>query len=375
MKQTEDNINTLTIKQITHTIFLSDLHFGIRSSSEEWQNNIRQYFYNWFIPYVKKLIENNPDNSYALFVLGDVFDDRKSIDINVNELVIDVFEDLASTLPVYIINGNHDLSKKTNKGNSSLRSLSNIPNLTVIKEPTLINIQQGRKYINTFIAVPYLGEYAEENATLRTYSSKANYALMHTDISKMKYDNGMQIVGAVDAELFKGKILSGHIHKRQESKNVIYIGCPYQLKRSDIDNQKGVYQLNLLNNEITFEPNIYSPIFHKIKVEDFMKLNSKERDEFLSNNYNDIVIDEINLRKYKVSDLYDIANLSNAKRVQIIVNKQKNSDTIDIDEDYKEKSIEDLINESIYNLDVDDTVKDRLLKKSMMYLSNTQNEE
>lgn len=374
MKQTKD-INTIILKQITHLLFLSDLHFGVRSSSEEWQNNIKDYFYNWFIPYIKKLIANNQDNSYALFVLGDVFDDRKSIDINVNELVIDVFEDLASILPVYIINGNHDLSKKTNKGNSSLRSLSNIPNLTVIKEPTFVNIQQGRKYINSIIAIPYLGEYAEENATLRIYSSKANYALMHTDISKMKYDNGMQIVGAVDAELFKGKILSGHIHKRQENKNVIYIGCPYQLKRSDMDNQKGVYQVNLITNDITFEPNTYSPIFHKIKVEDFMKLNNKERDKFLSNNYNDIIIDEVNLRKYKVSDLYDIANLSNAKRVQIIVNKQKTNDTIDIDEDYKEKSIEDLINESIYNLEVDETVKDRLLKKSMMYLSNAQNEE
>lgn len=372
MKQTN---NTLIIKQITHILFLSDLHFGIRSSSEEWQTNIKQYFYEWFIPYIKSLIETNTENSYALFVLGDVFDDRKSIDINVNELVIDVFEDLASIIPVYIINGNHDLSKKTNKGNSSLRSLSNISNLTVIKEPTLINIQQGRKYINSFIAIPYLGNYAEENATLRTYSSKANYALMHTDISKMKYDNGMQIVGAVDAELFKGKILSGHIHKRQENKNVIYIGCPYQLKRSDMDNQKGVYQVNLITNEITFESNTYSPIFHKIKVEDFMKLNATERDVFLTNNYNDIVIDEINLRNYKVSDLYDIANISNAKRVQIIVNKQKTNDVLDPDVEYKEKTLEDLINDSICNLDVNDDIKQRLLKKSMMYLSNAQNEE
>ena len=197
---------------------------------------------------------------------------------------------------------------------------------------------------------------------------------MHTDISKMKYDNGMPIVGAVDAELFKGKILSGHIHKRQENKNVLYIGSPYQLKRSDIDNIKGIYQLDVLSNELSFIENNYSPIFHKIHVKDFIEMNITERNEFLDNNYCYITIEESELRKYKKTDLYDIINMSNAKNVTILVNKQNNSD-IDESIDYSEKTIEDLINESIYALEVDDEVKDRLLKKSMQYLTNAQNSD
>lgn len=371
LENSQTNIPNITIKE-NIALFISDLHFGVRSSSDEWRENIKSYFYNYFIPEVKKLQIANPDNRYVLFVLGDVYDDRKAININDNELSIDIFEEISEILPVYIINGNHDLAKKTNKGNSSLRSLSNIPNLTVIRKPTLITVKPAKKILNKFIAIPYLGSYVEENTTLRNFSGKAKYAFMHTDISKMKYDNGMQIVGAVDAELFKGTILSGHIHKRQESKNVIYVGCPYQLRRSDIENQKGIYQLNIETTELSFIPNNYSPIFHKIKVEDLLQMNIEERNKFLCNNYNDIIVEEKDLRKYKPNDIYDIGNLANAKRMQIAVNKTKKTE-IDENTEYSEMSIEDLINDSINNLEVDDDVKERLLMKSQIYFSNAQN--
>lgn len=349
--------NTIQIKG-NKALFLADIHLGTRSSSEEWQENIKSYFYQWFIPYVKSLIEK--DNSYFLCILGDVYDDRKSIDINVNELAIDIFESLGELLPVYVINGNHDLSKKTNKGNTSLRSLSHIPGITVIKEPTLLKVKQGTKVLSNIIAIPYLGSHEEENKTLLEYSGKSDYALMHTDISQMKFDNGMTIIGAVDSTIYKGKILSGHIHKRQELSNVIYVGSPYQLRRSDIDNTKGVYTLDFTNNEFTFKENNFSPIFHKIRVEEFLKMSVKERDEFLNNNYNDIIIDEIDLRKYKSGNIYDIANLSNAKRVQIIVNKSHHDLDVDDTKDYKELSLEQLINDSIDQLDIDDDTKQRL---------------
>ena len=354
-------------------IFLADIHFGVRSSSEEWQDNIKDYFHNWFIPYIKNIL--NEDNNYCLFVLGDVFDDRKAIDINVNDLAINIFEILGNLLPVYIINGNHDLSKKTNKGNTSLRTFTNIPGITVIQEPTLLKIKQSNKILSTVIAIPYLGDHVEENKVLMEYSGKTDYAFMHTDISQMKFDNGMTIVGAVDSTIYKGKILSGHIHKRQENNNVIYVGSPYQLRRSDIGNIKGIYRLDFKTNEMLFDVNNYSPIFHKIPVDKFLKMNVTERNDFLNNNYNDILIEESELRKYKMTNIYDIANLSNAKRVQIIVNKSKHNLDIDDEKDYKELSIEELINESIMQLDIDDNAKDRLKNISHEYIKTAENLE
>ena len=369
MKNVKKNIQIKASKGL----FLADIHLGVRSSSEEWQDNIKSYFYDWFIPYVESLLKDSP-NDYFLAVLGDVYDDRKSIDINVNELAIDIFETLGQLLPVYIINGNHDLSKKTNKGNTSLRSLSNIPGVTVIKEPTLITIKPSTKVLSKVIAIPYLGAHEEENKVLLDYSGKADYAWMHTDISQMKFDNGMTIVGAVDAKIFKGEILSGHIHKRQELENVVYIGCPYQLRRSDIGNTKGVYSIDFKTKDMFFTENNFSPIFHKIRVEDFLNLSVKDRDIFLNNNYNDIIIDEADLRKYKTGNIYDMASLSNAKRVQIVVNKAHHELEVLPDGNYVELSLEQLINDSIWQLDVDDETKERLKNISRERLKQAEQE-
>ena len=89
-------------------VFISDIHLGIRSASEEWQINIHDYFYNWFIPYLETEIRRL-ENNVCLIVLGDVFDDRKNLNLAVNDMAIEIFTALGKLLPVYVLNGNHDL--------------------------------------------------------------------------------------------------------------------------------------------------------------------------------------------------------------------------------------------------------------------------
>ena len=371
--KTKNDFETIKINS-ENVILISDIHFGVSSSSEEWQENINDYFQNWFIPYVKDELKKTPDA--VICCLGDVYHDRKSIDIDVNNLCIDIFEQLAQIIPVYIINGNHDLSKKTNKGNSSLRSLGNIDNVTVIKEPTMLQFVEGRKNIAKVAAIPYLGDCNDENKELMKFDKRADYAFMHTDISKMKFDNGMTIVGAVDAEKFAGKVISGHIHKRQETDKVVYVGSPYQMSRGDIDNQKGIYKLVLSTGEMIFTPNNYSPIFQKIDITKFLNFTDKERMDALKNNYTDIVIDEVNIDKYKMGDVYEILNSCQAKRAQIQVIKSKTNIQVDENsEEHTELSMEELINSVIDQLvDVDDEFKGKLKVMSAEYLKNAQSE-
>ena len=371
--KTRNDFETIKINS-GNVILISDIHFGVSSSSEEWQENINDYFQNWFIPYVKNELKKTPDA--VICCLGDVYHDRKSIDIDVNNLCIDIFEQLAQIIPVYIINGNHDLSKKTNKGNSSLRSLGNIDNVTVIKEPTMLQFVEGRKNIAKVAAIPYLGDCNDENKELVKFDKRADYAFMHTDISKMKFDNGMTIVGAVDAEKFAGKVISGHIHKRQETDKVVYVGSPYQMSRGDIDNQKGIYKLVLSTGEMIFTPNDYSPIFQKIDITKFLNFTDKERTDALKNNYTDIVIDEVNIDKYKMGDVYEILNSCQAKRAQIQVIKSKTNIQVDENsEEHTELSMEELINSAIDQLtDVDDEFKGKLKVMSAEYLKNAQSE-
>ena len=371
--KTKNDFETIKINS-GNVILISEIHFGVSSSSEEWQENINDYFQNWFIPYVKDELKKTPDA--VICCLGDVYHDRKSIDIDVNNLCIDIFEQLAQIIPVYIINGNHDLSKKTNKGNSSLRSLGNIDNVTVIKEPTMLQFVEGRKNIAKVAAIPYLGDCNDENKELVKFDKRADYAFMHTDISKMKFDNGMTIVGAVDAEKFAGKVISGHIHKRQETDKVVYVGSPYQMSRGDIDNQKGIYKLVLSTGEMIFTPNNYSRIFQKLDITKFLNFTDKERMDALKNNYTDIVIDEVNIDKYKMGDVYEILNSCQAKRAQIQVIKSKTNIQVDENsEEHTELSMEELINSAIEQLtDVDDEFKGKLKVMSAEYLKNAQSE-
>ena len=77
-------------------------------------------------------------------------------------------------------------------------------------------------------------------------------------------------------------------------------------------------------------------------------------------------------------DIYDMANLSKAKRVQILINKSNKDKDLygDVsDMEYKELTIEELLNDSIEQLEVDDETKDRLKLLSSTYLNNAISEE
>lgn len=350
---------SIELEKYNKIIMIADIHLGCRASSEEWQMNIKNYFYEWFIPFLEK----NKDNA-VLCILGDVYDNRKSINIAVNNLAIDIFEDLGKILPVYIISGNHDLYKKTYDSQTSLRSLDNIKNVKIIKNPSVIEIGEKR-----ILALPYLGN-GEEGSYLEKYADY-DYAFMHSELMNLRMDNGQNICTGANPKKFNGKIYSGHIHWRQQKGNAVYIGSPYQLRRSDIGNDKGVYILDVLSGKHKFYKNEYSPKFQKIIIDDLMALDEKGKSELLNNNYNDILIPEeyIKSKKYKVSEIYDLSNDYNSKRFELVPVKNQDSFAItDSSVEYNEMNLETLIMANIENLqDIDDNKKNILKRLSDNY--------
>lgn len=369
----------MDVKQIdikaSHILMISDIHFGAHVNSEEWQENMKNYFYNFFIPKVKELKASLKDGDRMVLVnLGDTFNDRKAIDINVYNLAIDIFEDIAKEVEIYIINGNHDLAKKTNEGNTSLRAIQYIDNVHLITDPTILNINyEGTKHTK-IIAIPYLGNHSQETNYL-IENNKAKYAFMHTDLAKMRFDNGMLITEGVNTDAFNGVVYSGHIHKRQETKKCIYVGSPYHIDKKDIGNQKGLYLLNLKTNKHEFIENNYSPIYHSLLMEKYVEMSIRERQEFLNNNYNYIIIKEENIPEYKKKfDIYNLGIGTTAKFVKPVINKQTLSISVDENVEYKEKTTSELINESINDLDVSEEIKLQLIKTSEQYLKDAEAE-
>lgn len=374
MQNNNIEINELTINT-THCVFLADIHLGVRQNSEEWQQNHYDYFHNFFCPFLRNTKQSlKATESLIVFILGDINDNRKAIDINVHNLAINIIAEISEICDVYLMTGNHDLSKKTNKGNNSIRALSYMTGVHVITQPTYITVQKelttGIKELCHIIAVPYLGDFNEETKYLVHYKDNADYAFLHTEITKMQMDNGMSITNGINPDAFNGKIISGHIHKRQETKKVIYVGSPFQMSRGDINNEKGIYVLNFKNKKLTYTPNNYSPLFQNIYMDDFLKLTMDERKSLLDNNYNFILIDESKLASYKkVIDIYDMKAGTNARTVRPVINRIHPDvlSNIDISVGEREKTIDELIVNSINALEVSDDEKNALLKLNNEY--------
>lgn len=272
--------NTLDIK-FERAWLISDLHLGVRSASSDWLNIAENYFYEFFIPHVK--LHKKPND--VLFVLGDIYDNRSSLNLKVLNLGIKIFEDLAQIMPVIIFPGNHDLYRMDSIDINSLKSLKWIPNVHLLEKPCIINCAH-----QTSLIVPWIGDFNLESKILS--SNKADYAFMHTDFAGMRYDRFNKVDIGIEGGLSKNfkKVFSGHIHTRQEHVNTTMIGSPYPLTRNDIGNSKGIYLLDFTNDEIQFFENTYSPKFVQYKFDYLIELTLEEIEKLFNGNFVDIII-------------------------------------------------------------------------------------
>ena len=282
-------------------IFLiSDIHFGVRNNSLEWLQNQTQFFKDFYIPFLKKNVREND----ILFMIGDWFDNRQLLDVLVMNVSIDIVVEMSELLPLYFITGNHDIYKKKDTDVNSLRAFERIPNVHIYKDP--VRVTNGK---STIFVLPWIGD-KEEEEELGEANKTADYIFAHTDIAGFKYDNNMKIVkGAqlMNIKSFK-RIISGHIHKRQELEDGrgIYIGSPYHTKRSDIGNDKGVYIFDPDSNEIEFHRNTLSSIFQRIRLEDLMENTLEETYEILANNYTDIIVPDKYIHLFNLTRFIDL---------------------------------------------------------------------
>ena len=302
-----------------NNIFLiSDLHFGVRANSLEWLQNQLDFFYKIYIPYLKE----NKKKGDILFILGDWFDNRQLLDINVMNKSIDLIFDLADIMPTYFLTGNHDIYKKHDTDVNSLAAFRFIPNVTIYETPQIIT--NGKSKI---LVLPWVGNPEKEEMYAK--ANPCDYVFAHADIMGLKYDNGRQIVRGAKLRGVKGikKVISGHVHKRQELKDAIYLGSPYSTKRSDIGNKKGYYIFFPEKNKIDFIQNKFSPIFQRIMLEDLMEWTLERAHKILENNYTDIIVPDKYIHLFNLTRFTELLEGCAYKKVETVGEKKKLEDT------------------------------------------------
>ena len=343
---------------------VSDTHIGCRSNAVEWMEIIEDYFFNFFIPLVKKEYKEGD----ILYHLGDVFDNRQSVNLLAQHLAIRIFEELSNIFPeTHIIVGNHDIYRNNSNDVTSLDSLKYIPRVTVHKEPIIHEYPSGRKAL----LMPWRRDSEHERETLSDYGSH-DFLFCHSEVKGLRLGPNPKIVheGGNEAEIYTGfkSVYSGHIHYRQQTKNVFMVGNPYQMTRSDRGNQKGIYLLDLQTGDHTFFENEYSPKFLKF---DIRLLFDTTIDEFISlikNNFVDLYIPSHIVAKYNISKLMNLLE-GYARKLEpniyddeIIFNDDEEIDE-DIELSYKNMNVLNLSKRYLDAVGFDQATSDKMYKK------------
>jgi DNA repair exonuclease SbcCD nuclease subunit len=313
---------------------ISDLHFGMRSNSMEWLDIQTDYFYNWFIPTVKKYVLKDD----SLFILGDIFDNRQNVQLLVQHTVIKLMEDLSQIFPkIYILVGNHDIYRKHSNEVTSLDCLKYIPNITIFKKPFTEKIQ-GK----TCFFVPWRKNKEHE---FETYEKQkhADYVFCHSEVYGVKMNSKVKNDAGNDIKIFEkfGKVYSGHIHYSQKLKNFTLIGNPYEMTRSDAGNKKGIYLIDFENDTELFIENTYSPKFMKLNITSIYDKKISDLKKMFDGNFIDLYVSSNIISKYDVGKLLSILD-SSARRIEPQIYEEEDNMEYDNETEYKSFNLMDM---------------------------------
>lgn len=354
-------------------ILISDIHLGVRNDSLEWLENIENYFNNFFIPTVKEELKYG---NVAIIIAGDIFDNRQHLDINTLNVAQDIFDNILAidkSIMIYSIIGNHDLYRKKTRTVTSLKALRS-DRFVIINE-----LSEGiTKNNEKFLFIPWVGNSKQETEILREHSDY-NYVIMHSDISGGVYDNGRQIINGANISVSSAKrVYSGHIHKAQINKNLTYIGSPYHLSRSDINNKKHLIVLYYSEDNTILQEkfilNTYSPRFIRLRLEEILNLSLEDLTKIIKNNYCDILVKDCDIKEFSVAKFINAIAESGYKKVEIITDKNEFSDTnekiIKDNETIKNVSISEIVEETINNMSgISKKDKKNLLQMNKLYFA------
>lgn len=278
-------------------LLIGDSHLGLGypNSVDKWFKVHQEYFQDFLIPLLKKELTKDD----IIVHLGDLFDNRSVIPINILNYAQDLLEQISKICPVHIIIGNHDLYTKATNDVNTVKLYKYIPNITVYEEPTKIDFM-GK----SILMLPWVEKRKDQIEVLKQFSG-CDYLFCHSDLNGAK----MHLTSVahknndkIDVEEFSGYkgVYSGHIHLVQNNKNFTFVGNLFEMDRNDLGNQKGIFILDAIDGSERFIPNTVSPKYQKLYLrteEDILSL-----DNVSTKNYIDLFISNsllINNRKLR----------------------------------------------------------------------------
>ena len=320
---------------------ITDTHYGARKGSKHLHDYFELFYKNIFFP---SLEEHKID---TVVHMGDIFDSRKSIDLQSLEWSKRVVFDPLKKYKVYAITGNHDCYyKNTNDVNSPellLKDYSNIKLYSKVSE-----IKLGKLKV---LMLPWINSENYDDSLKHIKKTTSKVVMGHLELNGFRATRGHMMETGMDVNIFDKfeKVLSGHFHTRSENGKIFYLGNPYEMFWNDVNDPRG---FTIFDTETLTHTSIDNPykLFYNIYYEDtnYKLFNATE--------YENKIVKVIVRKKTKVKDfdkfidkLYSVG----VQDLKIIENFdiQENED-FDIDEEENTLSILNrYIDESEFNYD------------------------
>ena len=320
----------------------TDIHFGLKSNSSV-HNQDCEDFVDW---YIAKAKEEGCDTG---IFMGDWHHNRNSLNITTMDYSLRALEKLGQAFDkFYFFPGNHDLYYKDKRDIHSVEFGKYIPGITVVHHP----ITEGNVTL-----CPWL--VGDEWRSIGKQGGK--YIFGHFELPSFFMNAMVQMPdhGEIQLDSFQNYELgfSGHFHKRQQQKNMIYIGNAFPHNYADTwDDDRGMMIL-----QWDGQPEYHSwpdqPTFRTVKlsqlIDDADKIIKPKQHLRVALDI-DISYEEASFIKEKFIADYNIRELTLiAEKKEIEINTN-----IDIQ---SFESVDQIVSSQIVNIDSDQFDKNLLL--------------
>lgn len=338
---------------------VGDTHIGLGypNKTEKWLKVHQEYFNEFLIPTLK----NNVKEGDIIIHLGDLFDNRNVIPINLLNFAMDQVERISKIAPLHIIVGNHDCWSRSSDEINTVRPFKYIPNVSIYDKVSTIEYKG-----NKLLLMPYFDKKKDQIEHINN-NKDCDYLFCHSDLNGAKMhltSVAHKNLDKIDVDEFKGfkGVYSGHIHLVQRNKNFVFVGSNFQMDRNDYGDQKGLFTIDVETGEEEFIPNKVSPVFKKVRIveeDDIETLeNLKDTKDYVDISIsNNLLVSNRKLRR-KLEILLEKGNFASIDYIDDITNELEDGEEESIDESIDNNNIDISI-----QLDYEDYVKEYILKQ------------
>ena len=240
---------------------ITDTHYGARKNSKLFHDYFEKFYNDIFFPTLEK------EGIDTVVHMGDAFDSRKGIEFKAlkwsKRVVFDPLKERG--IKMHLMVGNHDAYyKNTNEVNAVDLLLKEYDNVEVYSSPTEVSLG-GLKTL----FIPWINEDNQKETNKIISKTKCSVAMGHLELNGFVATPGHVMEHGHDARTFNKfeKVFSGHYHSRSDNGTVFYLGNPYEMFWTDVQNTRGFHIFDTETLEHTPVNNPYR-LFYNVYYED-----------------------------------------------------------------------------------------------------------